>query len=66
MIKNHPWLGGNKRTATALMDDFLLRNGTERVAPVQELVEMVYAVESDQWGVDEIESWLRQRVRARG
>jgi death-on-curing protein len=66
MIKNHPWLGGNKRTATALMDDFLLRNGTERVAPVEELVEMVYAIESDQWGVDEIESWLRQRVRARG
>lgn len=27
LIKNHPWLGGNKRTATALTDSFLCRNG---------------------------------------
>lgn len=64
MIKNHPWLGGNKRTATALMDDFLLRNGAESVVPIKELVGMVLAVEADRWGVEEIEDWLRQYVKA--
>ena len=65
MIKNHPWVGGNKRTATVLMSDFLLRNGVETTATINEVVEMVLAVESDRWGVDEIEDWLRGRVRAR-
>lgn len=23
LIKNHPWIGGNKRTATAIVDEFL-------------------------------------------
>ncbi len=27
LIKNHPWVGGNKRTATFLVDSFLNRNG---------------------------------------
>lgn len=27
LIKNHPWEGGNKRTATFLMNLFLKRNG---------------------------------------
>lgn len=29
LIKNHPWRGGNKRTATYLMRSFLLINGIE-------------------------------------
>jgi death-on-curing protein len=29
LIKNHPWIGGNKRTATAITDEFLFRNGLE-------------------------------------
>ena len=27
LIKNHPWQGGNKRTATVLTNEFLKRNG---------------------------------------
>ena len=27
LIKNHPWTGGNKRTATFLMEYFLIKNG---------------------------------------
>ena len=62
LIKNHPWRGGNKRTATYLMRTFLLVNGFKVVYEVDEMVEMVLAVESGQWKVDEIEVWLRQRV----
>ena len=66
LIKNHPWNGGNKRTATTLTRTFPLLNGWNLIARMEERVEMVLAVESDLWEVDEIESWLRQRtVRTR-
>lgn len=62
LIKNHPWVGGNKRTATALVRSFLRRNRMKLVAPIEEVVDLVMAVESDQWDVDEIAEWFRARV----
>lgn len=62
LIKNHPWLGGNKRTATAITNEFLKRNGKAIVAPTNEIVTLVLAVEGSTWDVDEIEDWLRPRV----
>lgn len=62
LIKNHPWLGGNKRTATFLMEIFLKRNGFELTATDEEIYEMVLKVESDVWKVNEIENWLRARI----
>lgn len=63
LIKNHPWAGGNKRTATAVTDEFLFRNGYEVRATPAETVEMVLAVEGDLWGVGKIERWLRERAK---
>jgi len=63
LIKNHPWVGGNKRTATAITDEFLDRNGIEVVAPAVEVIGMVLAVEADRWGIDEVENWLGQHPR---
>ena len=62
LIKNHPWLGGNKRTATALVDEFLFRNGFEINCEISEIIELVLAIESDKFKVDEIEKWLRQKI----
>ena len=62
LVKNHPWLGGNKRTATFLMETFLEMNDLELIADTAEIVEMVLAVESDHWKVDEIENWLKTRI----
>jgi death on curing protein len=62
LIKNHPWLGGNKRTATALVDEFLYRNGYEIQCEIVEVIELVLAIESDKFKVDEIENWLREKV----
>lgn len=62
LIKNHPWRGGNKRTATTLMLRFLELNGYARSWTVADQIEMVLAVESDEWKVDEIDAWLRSRV----
>ena len=63
LIKNHPWTGSNKRTASFLMDEFLFRNGFELTATSKDLYEMSLAIESDQWKTDEIENWLRPRVK---
>ena len=63
LIKNHPWTGGNKRTASFLMEEFLFRNGIELTATSKDLYEMSLAVESDAWKTDEIENWLRERVK---
>jgi death-on-curing protein len=63
LIKNHPWVGGNKRTATAVTDEFLFRNGYEVTAARAEIVEMVFAIEGGRWGVDEVESWLRENSK---
>lgn len=66
LIKNHPWVGGNKRTATTLADLFLQRNRLEIIATLDELVELVQAVEADEWLLPEIEKWMRQHVQHAG
>ena len=62
LIKNHPWMGGNKRTATTILRRFIELNGYQRNWTIAEQIEMVLAVDSDAWKVDEIENWLRERV----
>ena len=52
LVKSHPWEGGNKRTATFLANLFLKRNGWKLETTTPEIVEMVLAVESNQWKVD--------------
>ena len=63
LIKNHPWTGGNKRTATTILRLFLETNGYQRNWTIAEQIELVSAVESDAWKVDEIENWLRGRTK---
>lgn len=63
LIKNHPWMGGNKRTATHLTDHFLKLNGFEIIATASEVVEMVLAVESGQWNVERLTHWMRGHIR---
>ncbi len=63
LIKNHPSVGGNKRTATHLTDHFLKLNGMEIICATAEILEMVLAVESDQWTLDELEQWMVQHVQ---
>ena len=62
LVKNHPWLGGNKRTATILVHRFLHLNGLDLRTTAHETVEMVLAVEADRWDIDAITAWYRQRT----
>lgn len=62
LIKNHPWVIGNKRTATALTSEFLFRNGLRITASLEDKIQLALYVESDLWGVSEIEIWLRRNT----
>ncbi len=63
LIKNHPWIGGNKRTATHLTDCFLQRNGYEIICTNADLLELVYAIEADEWDVARITIWMQQHTQ---
>jgi death-on-curing protein len=63
LIKNHPFTGGNKRTATHLTDRFLKLNGFEIVAYAFEVVEMVLAIESNLWSVENVTQWMREHTQ---
>lgn len=65
LIKNHPWVGGNKRTASILVGAFLFRNGIVIRADVTDVIHLVLAIESNQFQIDEIESWLREHTASR-
>ena len=62
LVKNHPWLGGNKRTATFLTEVFLEMNGFELNATDEEIYKIVLLIESDAWKADEIDNWLREKA----
>jgi death on curing protein len=62
LIKNHPWVGGNKRTASILVGAFLFRNGVRVRADIPDVIQLVLAIESNQFRVDEIEAWLREHT----
>lgn len=64
LIKNHPWEGGNKRTATVLVNVFLKMNGYRLVANKEEVIAMVLAVEAGKWSVDEIGRWIKEHATA--
>ncbi len=63
LIKNHPWIGGNKRTATHLTDCFLELNGHEISCTNDDLLELVYAVEADRWDIVHITVWMKQNTQ---
>ncbi|HNG34601.1 MAG TPA: type II toxin-antitoxin system death-on-curing family toxin, partial [Blastocatellia bacterium] len=44
LVKNHPWVGGNKRTATALMRVFLRRNGFRLISTTENNIELSLTV----------------------
>jgi death on curing protein len=64
LIKNHLWIGGNKRTATHLTDHFLKRNGYEIICTTSELIELVLAIEADQCDILQISQWMKAHTQS--
>ena len=60
LIKNHPFLDGNKRIGTHVMLVFLWLNGIELDYTQQELEDIILSVASSKAGSDELLRWLLQ------
>jgi death-on-curing protein len=63
LIKNHAFLDGNKRVGHAAMETFLVLNGLELSASVDESEAKIQAVASSNLDRDGFTSWVRGVVR---
>jgi death-on-curing protein len=62
LIKNHPFLDGNKRIGHAAMEVFLVLNGFEISAPVEDQEQIILQVTSSAIARDEFTEWLRSHI----
>lgn len=62
LIQNHPFVDGNKRTGHASMEAFLVLNGAEIVAAVDEQFAMILAVAAGEMSREEWTAWLQAHV----
>ncbi|GAA6621186.1 type II toxin-antitoxin system death-on-curing family toxin [Scytonema sp. NUACC26] len=62
LIKNHPFIDGNKRIGHAVMEVFLVLNGYEINAAVDEQEQVILRVASGQLSRDQLTEWLRGHI----
>ncbi len=62
LIQGHPFVDGNKRIGHAAMEVFLILNGFEVAASVDEQERMVLEVASGQLSRDGFADWLERHV----
>ena len=62
LVGNHPFVDGNKRAGHAAMETFLLLNGSEIDAAVDEQEQVILDLAAGRLGRDELTTWLRRRV----
>jgi death-on-curing protein len=62
LIKNHPFLDGNKRIGHAAMETFLVLNGHEVNATVDEQEQVILKVASGELERDSFTDWLRAHI----
>jgi death-on-curing protein len=62
IIQNHPFVDGNKRTGHACMEIFLVLNGFEINASVDEQEKIILQVASGTLDRSEFTNWLRSAI----
>jgi len=64
IIVNHPFVDGNKRAGHAAMETFLVMNGYEVVASVDETEQVILDVASGRIDRERLAAWLQARIVA--
>ncbi len=64
LIQNHPFLDGNKRIGQAAIEVFLVLNGSEITASVDEQEETIFGVAKGLVSRSELSQWLAERITA--
>jgi death-on-curing protein len=66
LVRNHPFVDGNKRVAHAAMETLLLLNGRELEAPVDEQERFMTELAAGQVEREQLVAWLDVHTRPRG
>jgi death-on-curing protein len=64
LIQNHPFVDGNKRTAHAAMETFLVLNGYQIAATVEEQEDIILKVAAGKSSREVFTEWLRQHLQS--
>ncbi|MCK6538586.1 MAG: type II toxin-antitoxin system death-on-curing family toxin [Anaerolineales bacterium] len=62
LIQNHPFVDGNKRAGHAALETFLMLNGYEISASVDEQVDIILGVASGKINRNAFTDWLRNHI----
>lgn len=62
IIKNHPFVDGNKRTGTAVLGVFLRANGATFEPDAQELYRIVLSLADGSKDCDDLAEWVRGEI----
>ena len=63
LVQGHPFVDGNKRVGHAAMDTFLVLNGTEIDAPVDDQERLMLDLAAGRIGRSQLTDWLRQHLK---
>lgn len=66
MVLNHPFLDGNKRTATVSTAAFLHFNGWDIKVTQDELAQISLNIESKKWDQETLANWLKEHCLKAG
>jgi death-on-curing protein len=64
LLKNHPFIDGNKRTATIAMITFLLENNIKLNHEKDEIYNLAMKVEDNSFLEEDIAKWLKNHSRS--
>ena len=62
LVQNHPFIDGNKRAGHAAMESFLMFNGSEISASVDEQVDVILGIASGNIDRVAFTAWLKNHV----
>lgn len=62
LVKNHPFIDGNKRTAMLCMLRFLKKNQVNTIAQSHDFYELAQAIAGNQLDEQGVATWLKERA----
>ncbi len=62
IVKNHPFLDGNKRTGYVVMETFIVLNGSQLTSDFADKYATFIALASGDLTEEELTDWLRERI----
>jgi len=65
IVKNHPFIDGNKRTGYVLMRLTLMNSGKDIIATEDEKYEFIIQIASGELEFEEIKAWISSKIKGK-